>query len=272
MSEKEEEKIINDKNDNANGIFLAKNNEEEQLKEENKENEDMKSINYNNLILYEPKNTSIEILGDEKKDSDLHFKVIVIGNSNVGKSCLSLRATQGIFKEEYLSTIGFEFFSFNVKINKKIVKLQIWDTCGQEIYRSLISGFYRSTELAILVYSVTDAKSFQDIEIWLKQLKTHGTPDCKIFLIGNKVDLPDRVVSSEEGINCKKENGFECYMETSAKTGFNSRELFVNCALTLYTKYLKDNKDDDDMDETGENRDINFNLNSGIKEENECQC
>ena len=114
-------------------------------------------------MLYEPKNTSIEILGDEKKDSDLHFKVIVIGNSGVGKSCLSLRATQGIFKEDFISTIGFEFFSFNVKINKKIVKLQIWDTCGQEIYRSLISWFYRSTELAILVYSVTDKKSFNDI-------------------------------------------------------------------------------------------------------------
>ena len=271
MSVKEEENQINNKNDNVNGIFLAENNNGDQQKEDNKDNGNTKSINYKNLMLYEPKNTSIEILGDEKKDSDLHFKVIVIGNSGVGKSCLSLRATQGIFKEDFISTIGFEFFSFNVKINKKIVKLQIWDTCGQEIYRSLISGFYRSTELAILVYSVTDKKSFNDIEIWLKQLKTHGTPDCKIFLIGNKVDLPDRLVSSEDGINCKKEHGFECYMETSAKTGLNIRELFVNCALTLYTKYLKEGKDDD-IDEMDDNGNNNFNLNGGIKEESDCQC
>ena len=270
MVDKEGKNDINNNNDNNEGIFLAQNNNEEQLKEENQENKDSKDINYKNLILYEPKSTNIEILGDEKRDSDLHFKVIVIGNSGVGKSCLSLRATQGIFKEDFISTIGFEFFSFNVKINKKVVKLQIWDTCGQEIYRSLISGFYRSTELAILVYSVTDKKSFEDIEVWLKQIKTHGTPECKIFLIGNKVDLPDRVVTSEEGINCKKENRFELYMETSAKTGLNIRELFVNCALTLYTKYLKEGKDE--LDEYGETGNNNINLHSGIKEENECQC
>ena len=157
-----------------------------------------------------------------------------------------------------------------MKINNKVVKLQIWDTCGQEIYRSLISGFYRSSELAILVYSVTDKKSFEDIEVWLKQVKTHGTPECKIFLIGNKVDLPDRVVTSEEAIICKKENRFELYMETSAKTGLNIRELFVNCALTLYTKYLKDGKDE--LEEYGETGNNNINLHSGIKEENECQC
>ena len=277
MKEDIEERNNDTTNEESNDIFLAGNKDENSSKEENQENGNIPNINYNNLILYEPKTTKIELLKEDKKKSHLHFKIIVIGNSGVGKSCLSLRATHGVFKEDFISTIGFEFYSFNVKINDKIVKLQIWDTCGQEIYRSLISGFYRSTELAIIVFSVADRKSFEGIENWLKEVKTHGTPDCKVFLIGNKVDLPNREVSSEEAINCKKEHGLECYMETSAKTGLNTMELFVNVALTLYSKYLK-NADNDELDEYGETgetgeTDNYFNLKGGIKEEdNDCQC
>ena len=261
-----------EKEKNNKDIFLVENKDENSSKEEDKDNENIENINYKNLISYEPK-TTLEILKEDKKKYDLHFKIIVIGDSGVGKSCLSLRATQNIFKEDFISTIGFEFFSFNLKINDKIVKLQIWDTCGQEIYRSLISGFYRSTELAILVFSVIDRKSFEGIDNWLKELKTHGTPDCKIFLIGNKIDLPNREISSEEAINCKKEHEFECYMETSAKTGANIKELFVNCALSLYKKYIENVKigkeEEVGMDEYEND---NFNLNGGVKEENECQC
>ena len=169
----------------------------------------------------------------------MKFKIIVIGNSSTGKSCLTLKATQGIFKEDFISTIGIHFFNFYVKINDTTIKLQIWDTCGQEIYRSVISNFYRNTELAILCYSINDRKSFRDIEIWHKQVKANSDPDCKVFLIANKIDLPDRVVSSEEGNECKNEYGFEYYMETSAKTGVNIRELFVNCALALYKELPK---------------------------------
>ena len=255
------------KNENDNGIFLGNNIIDN---EQNKNEEDkakIKNINYNNIIYKDPK-TSIEILGEEIQNSDLNFKIIVIGNSGVGKSCLSLRATKNIFKEEFISTIGFEFFNYNVLINNKKIKLQIWDTCGQEIYRSLISGFYRSTELAIIVYSVVDKKSFYDIEIWIKQLKTYGSPDCKIFLRGNKIDLPNRLVSSEEGINCKNEHDFECYMETSAKNNININELFVNCAMALYKKFLNQGKENE-LNFTGNN----FNLDNGIKvEENDCQC
>ena len=259
----------NNENTEKTSIFLAENKNKIETKEENKDNGKSQILNYSNLILYQPESTKIEILKEERKTSDLHFKVIVIGNSGVGKSCLSLRAKQDIFKEDFISTIGFEFFSFYLKINDKIVKLQIWDTCGQEIYRSLISGFYKNTELAVIVFSVVDRKSFEDIDEWVKQLKTHGTPDCKIFLIGNKIDLQNRMVSSEEAIKYKKDHDFECYMETSAKAGVNIRELFVNCGLILYNKYLKEVKGEDEID----GDDGNFNLNRGIKEEeNDCQC
>ena len=270
-----------DKNENENNeakenieapkddeVFLAP--KEEDTQEEDKDKKG-KKINYNNLLTHDPK-TKIEVLDNISGDKyDINFKIIVIGNSGVGKSCLTLKATQDIFKEDFASTIGFQFFSFHVKINDKILKLQIWDTCGQEIYRSLITNFYRSTALAIICYSVTDKKSFEETEIWLKQVKSNSDPDCKVFLIANKIDLPDRVVSSEEGMNCKKEHGFECYMETSAKTGVNVRELFVNCALSLYKELPKYMREKEILQGETENR--QFNLNDGMKvEENDCSC
>ena len=268
-----ENEINNDAKENIDApkddeVFLAP--KEEETQEEDKDNK-KKKINYNNLLTHDPK-TKIEVLDNISGDKyDINFKIIVIGNSGVGKSCLTLKATQDIFKEDFASTIGFQFFSFHVKINDKILKLQIWDTCGQEIYRSLITNFYRSTALAIICYSVTDKKSFEETEIWLKQVKSNSDPDCKVFLIANKIDLPDRVVSSEEGMNCKKEHGFECYMETSAKTGVNVRELFVNCALSLYKELPKYMKEKEILQGETENR--QFNLNDGMKvEENDCAC
>jgi small GTP-binding protein len=249
-------------------VFLAPKEEDNQEEDKDKKG---KKINYNSLLIHDPK-TKIEVLDNISGDKyDINFKIIVIGNSGVGKSCLTLKATQDIFKEDFASTIGFQFFSFHVKINDKILKLQIWDTCGQEIYRSLITNFYRSTALAIICYSVTDKKSFEETEIWLKQVKSNSDPDCKVFLIANKIDLPDRVVSSEEGMNCKKEHGFECYMETSAKTGVNVRELFVNCALSLYKELPKYMREKEILQGETENR--QFNLNDGMKvEENDCAC
>jgi small GTP-binding protein len=97
---------------------------------------------------------SYEILPDDYTQYDLSFKLIVIGDSSVGKSCLTLKATKNLFETNYNATVGFEFFSFNIKINDKVLKLQIWDTCGQEIYRSLITNFYRNSSLAIMVYAV----------------------------------------------------------------------------------------------------------------------
>ena len=257
--EKEEVKTTTEKDDE---VFLAP--EDNNISKE--------KINYKNLLTHAPK-TEIEILDNVVGDQyDINFKIIVIGNSGVGKSCITLKATQDIFKEDIASTIGFQFFSFHVKIDDKIFKLQIWDTCGQEIYRSLITNFYRSTALAIICYSVTDAKSFQEIDIWLKQLKMNADPDCKVFLIANKIDLPNRVISSEEGMKCKKEHGFECYMETSAKTGVNVKELFVNCALALYKELPKYMKEKEMLEADVDLKKFNLNDDAKVVEENDCSC
>ena len=101
-------------------------------------------------------NTNYEILPDDYPKYDLSFKIIIIGDSGVGKSCLSVKATKNIFENNYLATVGFEFFAFNIRIDGKVVKLQIWDTCGQEIYRSLISSFYKNSSLAIIVYAIDE--------------------------------------------------------------------------------------------------------------------
>lgn len=99
---------------------------------------------------------NIELIGNEYKEYDYTYKFILIGDSGVGKSCISLKLTKDTFQEDFLSTIGFEFLSFFMKINGEVIKIQIWDTCGQEAYRSLISNFFRNTSVAIIVYSITE--------------------------------------------------------------------------------------------------------------------
>ena len=181
-----------------------------------------------------------EILPDDYAQYVLSFKIIVIGDSGVGKSCFTNKSTKNIFEPDYNATIGFEFFTFNIKIQDKIIKLQIWDTCGQELFRSLITNFYRNTSLAIIVYSVTSEESFQDIDMWLKELRTHANPDVKVVLIGNKIDLEnERKISKEEGEKLAKTNKFDKFVETSAKTGINTMSTFVEIAFLLYENYLK---------------------------------
>lgn len=179
-----------------------------------------------------------EILPDDYTQYDLSFKIIVIGDSGVGKSCLTNKATNNIFEENYNATVGFEFFTFNIKMFNKIIKLQIWDTCGQEAYRALISSFYKNSSLAILVYAIDSVESFNNLEIWLNDIKTQSNPDIKIILIGNKFDLEDRrQVEKEMGENFCKENELSFFMETSAKSGHNVINLFNEAAKILYEKY-----------------------------------
>ena len=181
-----------------------------------------------------------EVLPENFDQYDLSFKLIVIGDSGVGKSCLTMRATKEYFEEFYSPTVGFEFFTFNIKINNKCIKLQIWDTCGQEVYRSLISSFYRNSSLAIMVYSIDNENSFTNLENWLNEIKTQSNPDVKIFLIGNKTDLEDkRVIQYEQGELFSKDNKLDFFIESSAKTGLNAKNIFIEAAKLLYSEHLK---------------------------------
>ena len=198
-----------------------------------------------------PDKIEAELLPDDYNKYDYSFKMIVVGDAGVGKSCLTSKASKGIFEETYAATIGFEFLAFNVKLNDKVVKLQIWDTCGQEIYRSLISSFYKNSSLAMMVYAINNKESFTHIESWLKEVKLQSNPDVKIFLIGNKSDLEEeRKVSKEEANIFKEENGINFFSETSAKSGINAKEVFIEAAKLLYSEHLKykENKRKKEMD------------------------
>ena len=194
----------------------------------------------------------IEMLPEDYPQYDLSFKLIFIGDSSVGKSCLTAKAVKNNFEEYYQATVGFEFLTFNMKVNDKVIKLQIWDTCGQEIYKSLISNFYRNSSLAVLVYAIDNKESFNHTENWLNDLKSQANPDVRIFLVGNKADLEeDRKVSKEEGEKYKEDQHLDLFMETSAKTGHNARNVLVEAAKILYKDFLKfdeNNKDNGGQD------------------------
>ena len=169
---------------------------------------------------------------------DYSFKMIVIGDAGVGKSCLTNRAAKDKFLSDYSPTVCFEFLTFSTNIENKIIKLQIWDTCGQEVYRSLITNFYRNASLAMMVYAINSRESFFHINQWLKEVRLQSHPDVKIILIGNKSDLEnERVVTTEEARKFKEENQILYFEETSAKSGLNTKEVFAEAARILYNEH-----------------------------------
>ena len=187
-----------------------------------------------------PETLAYEILSEEFSEYDLSFKIIVVGDSGVGKSCLTMKGTKNHFEECYSPTVGFEFFTFNIRISDKNIKLQIWDTCGQEAYRSLITSFYRNSSLAIIAYAIDNENSYNNIEAWLNEIKSQANPETKVFLIGNKVDLDNaRKVRTEAARQFSKDHGFHYFIETSAKTGFNAQNVFIQAAKELYKSHLE---------------------------------
>ena len=175
----------------------------------------------------------------------INYKIIIVGDSGVGKTCILMRAVNNRFTESYQATIGFEFLLMYFQINNIKIKLQIWDTCGQEIYRSLIQGFYRNTTACILTYSKTNRASFENLSTWLKDLKNNTGLDMPIFLIGNKCDEDNSkiVVSKEEAEEFSKQYNLKYFCEVSAKTGYKINETFDEVARTVYKlHYLKGDK------------------------------
>ena len=173
-----------------------------------------------------------------QSDNFINFKLIIIGDAGVGKSSILKRAVKNIFEESYQATIGFEFLLMHFQVNDLKIKFQIWDTCGQEMYRSLVQGFYHNTSLALLVYDINKKPTFESLDIWLKDLKQHTEQDLPVFIVGNKNDL-DRNVTDEEAKEFKKVNNIVYFAECSAKRGYNVKEIFFEAAKYLYQIYKK---------------------------------
>ena len=137
------------------------------------------------------KEEDLQILPSDYIKYDYNYKVIVIGDSGVGKTSITYRATKREFLEKISPTLGFEYFPFVLKYNEKVIKLEIWDTCGQESYRSLIKSFFTNSSLAIIVYAIDELKTFNSIDEWIRQCKNLCSPETKFVLIGNKADVDE---------------------------------------------------------------------------------
>eukprot|EP00056_Hartaetosiga_gracilis_P020323 m.18788 g.18788 ORF g.18788 m.18788 type:complete len:219 (-) comp8359_c0_seq1:149-805(-) len=167
------------------------------------------------------------------------FKYIIIGDSAVGKSCLLLQFTDSRFQMVHDLTIGVEFGARMVTIDKKQIKLQIWDTAGQESFRSITRSYYRGAAGALLVYDITRRDTFQHLATWLEDAKAHSNPNMVIILVGNKSDLgEERQVSYEDGERFANQHGL-MFLETSAKTSANVEEAFTSTAAKIYEKIQK---------------------------------
>ena len=203
--------------------------------------------------------------------ADKKYKIIWIGDSGVGKTCLLTKALKNFFDQELKSTLGFEYHNITININDKKILLQTWDTCGQESFKCIVNMFYKRAKLAILVYSIDNRKSFEGINFWLNELRINSGEQTKLILIGNKTDLDDkREVSYEEGKNCSQLNGFNFFSETSAKEGEAPLEVLTKAAEILYNyeKECNNKKDKDKNNNEINNNNENNNFKLGECNEN----
>mmetsp|Transcript_13342 Transcript_13342/g.22517 ORF Transcript_13342/g.22517 Transcript_13342/m.22517 type:complete len:211 (+) Transcript_13342:577-1209(+) len=166
---------------------------------------------------------------------NLRVKLVLLGHSGVGKSCIVLRFVRGQFDQNSKVTIGASFLSQTVSLqDSTTVKFEIWDTAGQERYASLAPLYYRGASAATVVYDITNAESFQKARFWVKELQKHANPGIVIALVGNKSDLTDRrEVPFEEAQAFAEANQMAMFIETSAKTADNINELFTSIAKKL---------------------------------------
>ena len=164
------------------------------------------------------------------------FKYIIIGDAAVGKSNLLLRYAHGQFKDEYQLTIGVEFGAKNITINDKIYRIQIWDTAGQENFRSITRAYYKNSVCALVVYDITNRDSFNNIANWVEDCKNQSPKTIFMVLVGNKSDLSDkRVISIDEGRELAEKYNM-IFFETSAKTGDNVDLIFFKSAEEIAKK------------------------------------
>jgi len=189
---------------------------------------------------------------------DYIFKVLLLGDSSVGKTCFLLRYSDDTFVENHISTIGLDYRLKMINLaDNKIVKMQIWDTAGQDRFRAITKNYYKGAHGIILMFDVTSNLSFNNIKNWLLQIKENTSDKIQIVLVGNKIDaINRRAVSKEEAEKLAREYSLK-YFETSAKENTNVQETFSFLTKEIYT--------------IAEKNSINSNATLGVnKKKNSC--
>ncbi|XP_053298356.1 ras-related protein Rab-6A isoform X3 [Limanda limanda] len=175
------------------------------------------------------------------------FKLVFLGEQSVGKTSLITRFMYDSFDNTYQATIGIDFLSKTMYLEDRTIRLQLWDTAGQERFRSLIPSYIRDSAAAVVVYDITNVNSFQQTTKWIDDVRTERGGDVIIMLVGNKTDLADkRQITTEEGEQRAKEMNV-LFIETSAKTGYNVKQLFRRVAAALPGMDTTQDKSREDM-------------------------
>lgn len=175
-------------------------------------------------------------MANSRHDYDYLFKLLLIGDSGVGKSCLLLRFMDETYSDSYISTIGVDFRIRSIEADGKHIKLQIWDTAGQERFRTITSSYYRGANGIIVVYDITDKESFENVQQWLREIERYASDSVISLLIGNKLDLKEqRQVSNITAREFCQQNDMD-FLETSAKDNTNVGNFFVQIALKILEK------------------------------------
>ena len=183
---------------------------------------------------------------EDDDDYDYMLKMLLVGDTSVGKSCILLRLADDEFVNDYISTIGVDFKIKTIRDGKEVIKLQIWDTAGQERFRNITSSYYRGANGIIVVFDLTSVKSFKNVTMWLGEIDKYGTRSIAKLLVGNKSDLVgQREVTRQEAERFAAQNRL-AYIETSAKNATNVDAAFENLAKMIKKERMNElNKSDD---------------------------
>ena len=194
----------------------------------------------------------IDIIPVECAEPDFLLKIVLIGESGVGKTNLLSRFSRDEFNPNSKTTIGVEFATKTLKVDDKNVKVQIWDTAGQERYRAITSAYYRGAVGAMLLYDITSSLTFASLERWLKELRENADPNIVVMLVGNKSDMSElRSISREDGVNFSQNQSL-LFIETSAKTNENVNQAFATLIFEIVHRYSNTGFDETNKQPSGQ--------------------
>ena len=206
---------------------------------------------------------------EEEEEYDYLFKLILVGDSYVGKTNIMSQYIKKEFNLNSKSTVGVEFGTKIIKIDDKIVKTQIWDTAGQERYKSITSAYYKGAKGAFIVYDITCKTTFDSVDRWIQDLSMYGDKNITMLLIGNKSDLEDkRQIKKEVGEEKAKEFGLG-FIETSACSGVNINKAFKTLLKEVCNKYSEEKKNNEEFEDNNGN---NIEISSGDNEVKKKTC